>query len=113
MTFRMTARTVVKVPEPKPRQQCGWRSQSLSTEVQSRYLESPIVLVIEESPEIVSLIRFTPEGRCIGNTWHRTVDGARQQAGFEFNDSTLDWALVPSSVEDVVSFELCGRNVEV
>jgi hypothetical protein len=109
----MTARTVVKFPEPKPRQKCGWPSQSPRFRIQSRYLERPVVLVIEEKPEVVSLDRFTPDGLCIGNTWHRTIDGARQQAGFEFNDSSLDWALVPSDVKDVVSFELIGRNEEI
>jgi hypothetical protein len=106
----MTARTLVKFPEPKARQQCGWPSQLPKSKVKSRYLERPLVLVIEEKPEVVSLFRYTPEGRCLGNTWHRTIDGARQQAGLEFNDFFLDWALVPSDVEDVVSFELSGRG---
>jgi hypothetical protein len=108
----MTAKTVVKFAEPDARERYGWPSQLLMPGVESRYSERPIVLVIEEKPEFVYLHRYTPEGQCIGNTWHRTVDGARQQAGVEFNDYSLDWALVPSDVDDVVSFELVGRNEE-
>jgi hypothetical protein len=110
MTFRMTARTVVRVPEPKVKQQCGWYSQLPSRPTQSSYSTRDLVLVIEEKPEIVSLYRYAPDGRCLGNSRHRTVDGARQQAGFEFNDFFLDWVLVPAEVEDVISFELNARN---
>jgi hypothetical protein len=112
MTFRMTARTFVKFPEPEVRQQYGWPYPLLWAGVAFRYLERPVVLLIEEKPEIVCLYRYTAEGRFISDTWHRTVDGAKQQAGLEFNDYALDWALVPSEVEDVVLFELSERSEE-
>jgi len=69
-----------------------------------------MILVIEEKSDWVLLIRLTTDGRSVENSWHRTVDGAKQQAIFEFNDSLLDWELVPAEVEDTVSFGLSLRD---
>jgi len=110
MTFRLTATTSIKVPEPRAKQRCGWQNQALNQVGRFRYSVLPLVLIIEEKPELVCLLRFTTDGRCIGNTWHRTVDGARQQAGIEFNDLFLDWTLIPSDVEDVLSFALAAQS---
>ena len=59
MTLRMTAKVVVKHVEPKVRQQCGWPLQGPKT-TQPRQVERPVVLVIEEKPEIVSPIGILP-----------------------------------------------------
>ena len=106
----MTAKTVVKVPEPKTRQLCGWPIRPAQKESNSRFSEQPVILLIEEKPDRVFLIRFTTDGRCVGDSWHMTLDGAREQASLEFNDPLLDWAPVPIEVEDIVSFGLSQRD---
>ena len=105
-SFRLIAKTVVKVPEPQVRKQCGPLSRSLLPAARPGPAVSPIVLVIEEQPERVFLFRFDAGGRCVGDSWHLTIDGARQQAIAEFNDLLLDWEPIPAEIEDPVSFGL-------
>ena len=75
--------------------------------VDSRQLmESPAVLVIEQKPDGVFLFRFTPDSHCVGDTWHKTIDDAKKQAAFEFDELLSAWKAVPDGVKDVVSFGL-------
>lgn len=110
MTLRMTARAAVRVSDPKPKQAITRRCFSQSRRAPLPTQARTLILVIEEKREMVSLFRYSTDGRCLGSTWHRTVDGARQQAGLEFGDSFLDWVLVPSDVDDFVSFGLNSKD---
>ncbi len=109
-SFRLIAKTAVKTPDPLVRRQCGPLAQSLVRPPVPPPTESPIFLVIEEKPERVFLFRFDASGHCFGDSWHLTIDGARQQAIAEFNDLLLDWEPLPAEVEDPISFGLgrCG-----
>jgi hypothetical protein len=69
-------------------------------------LETPVLIVIEEKADGIFLLRFTPSGNVVGDTWHRTVEEAKEQASFEFRDFLSDWKSVPPDVEDIVSFYL-------
>jgi hypothetical protein len=40
------------------------------------------------------LYRFTDAGRCITDTWHMTIEEAKEQAFEEFRIAPADWALV-------------------
>jgi hypothetical protein len=37
------------------------------------------------------LLRIDGEGRCIADTWHENVEGAKAQASFEFGIQDSDW----------------------
>jgi len=106
VTCRMTAKTAVKTAAPKSKPKCGWPYPAVNNDGQSQVLERPIVLVIEEKPDRVFLARFTQEGQLVSDSWHMSIDGAKQHASWEFNDPLLDWEFVPADVEDVVSFGL-------
>ena len=69
-------------------------------------MEGPALVAIEEKPDGVFLFRFRHDGQVVGDTWHTTVEEAKQQARFEFGDSLSDWKSVPADVEDLVSFGL-------
>ena len=69
-------------------------------------LSAPIFLVIEQKPDGVFLVRFGVGGVFAGDTWHMTVDDAKQQASCEYGDSVGDWKDVPSDVSDVVAYGL-------
>jgi hypothetical protein len=67
-------------------------------------LETPVLLVIEVKPDGVFLFRFSAESRCVGDTWHKSVDEAKSQAEFEFNGLTSIWKVVPEKTNDVFLF---------
>jgi hypothetical protein len=40
----------------------------------------------------------------VWDTWHRTVDDAKDQAAFEFGTSAAAWISVPRDVADPIKF---------
>lgn len=66
----------------------------------------PSVLVIEEREDGVFLDRLTDAGASAGDTWHASVDDAKEQALDEYDGLLTEWKAVPSEVqsEDLVSF---------
>jgi hypothetical protein len=73
-------------------------------------MEFPVLLIIEEKADGVFLFRFTGDRRCVGDTWHESVDQAKQQAAFEFQGLLSDWKPVPAQVADLISFGLEGER---
>ena len=61
-------------------------------------------MAIEVKTDRVFLFRSSAERRCVGDTWHRSVDEAKSQAEFEFNELTSVWKVVPEHTDDVFSF---------
>jgi hypothetical protein len=64
------------------------------------------VLVIEESEEGTFLYRYDVDGRFVGDTWHETVDEAKDQAEHEYHLNILAWADLPSGITDAVKHAL-------
>ena len=65
-------------------------------------------LVLEEAIERGNgsylLIRYAADGTYAGDTWHRTIDDALEQARYEFGDALGRWVDVPPDVEDAWAF---------
>lgn len=70
-------------------------------------LASPHFLVIDgdmPKPDTgVYLYRYRVDGECVGDTWHPTIDQAKEQATFEYGDLLQEWQEIPSDV-DMVSY---------
>lgn len=68
----------------------------------------PRVLVIEERADGVFLDRYTENGAPAGDTWHTTVEAAKEQAKAEYAGMLSVWTEVPPEVSDdkVVPFAL-------
>jgi len=64
------------------------------------------VLVIEHHSDGVFLNRYDIDGQPVGDTWHASVDDAREQAEFEYGSTKLGWVEVPPAVTDIVAFVL-------
>jgi len=64
----------------------------------------PDIVLIEERPEGVFLFRFSADGEDAGDTWHRTVDAAKDQARDEYGDVLTEWRSVPSEVSDAEEY---------
>lgn len=67
-------------------------------------LPLPDFLVIEETKEGFYLFRYTKAGDFGGDTWHQSLQDAKDQATFEFKDSLTNWREVPSHIEDLVAY---------
>jgi hypothetical protein len=67
----------------------------------------PRVLIIEaNSDRSVALNRFSADGTFAGDTWHATLDEAKDQASYEYEDALSTWREIPNNVTDAVSFAL-------
>jgi hypothetical protein len=62
------------------------------------------VLLIEQSEEGVFLLRYAATGHFAGDTWHPTVEQAKEQAVFEYGDAVAEWRQVPADINDVMAF---------
>jgi hypothetical protein len=69
-------------------------------------LLSPAVLVIEEKLDGIFLFRFMRDGSCVGDTWHLTVEDAKQQAEYEYGIAPSEWKQVPTEIVNAVTFAL-------
>ena len=69
-------------------------------------LGTPVLLVIEVKTDGVFLFRFSAERSCVGDTWHKSVGEAKDQAAFEFNELLSTWKVVPEKTDDVFLFGL-------
>lgn len=69
-----------------------------------RELRLTSVLLIDPSESGVLLIRYAANGMFAGDTWHPTIDEAKEQATFEFSAPDLAWKDVPTDVNDIVGF---------
>lgn len=74
-------------------------------------LQAPIALLIEERSDGVFLVRLTSKGEFAGDTWHLSLEDAKEQALNEFGAGEQDWRQLPQGLQDVgdiVSFAVDG-----
>jgi hypothetical protein len=63
----------------------------------AKELPSPEWLEISEEDGGYYLFHFDAGGVCFADTWHQTLDEAKQQASFEFGIESEDWSDVGRS----------------
>lgn len=73
-------------------------------------LEAPALAIIEEGSDGIFLKRYDQKGRCVGDTWHMSLEDAKQQAIFEHGAAIVGWKEIPSGVTDAVSFGLAENR---
>jgi len=69
----------------------------------------PNVVVIEprnhgSDAQECFLFRYTRDGQDCGDTWHRSVDEAKEQAAIEYGRALGPWASVPDEEPDIRNF---------
>ena len=73
-----------------------------SNRVDARQLLGPAAfIVIQEKPDGFFLERFDQNGEIVGDTWHASVEDAKQQARFEYADALASWIDVSSEEADI------------
>jgi hypothetical protein len=71
-------------------------------------LPLPRVLLVEEKSDGVFLFRFTDDGTCVGDTWHMSMEEAKDQARKEYGTESTEWKEVPEATGDPVTYALKG-----
>ena len=69
-------------------------------------MSSALLLVIENKSDGVFLYRFDAKGQCVGDTWHMSIEDAKDQATYEYEGFAMNWQDVPDEVEDVAEYGL-------
>ena len=59
-----------------------------------------VILLVEDADPGAMLFRYTAYGEFGGDTWHPSVDDAREHAIYDYSDALGDWVDVPEDVED-------------
>lgn len=59
-------------------------------------LPAAVRVEIVTADDGIFLIRYDKDGEFCGDTWHQSIDEAKEQAYFEFNISANDWNAVTS-----------------
>jgi hypothetical protein len=70
-----------------------------------RLLPQPDVVVIDQEGDgNVFLHRMTRAGEFGGDTWHRSIDEAKEQAAFEYRNLLGGWQPIPDETADAIGF---------
>lgn len=71
----------------------------------SKLLPSPDVILLIAGPDPgAMLFRYTAHGEFGGDTWHESLDTAREQVQFEYEDAIGEWVHVPQDVDDAHAY---------
>jgi hypothetical protein len=63
------------------------------------------ILVLEKNPKgTAMLFRYTRDGQDAGDTWHQTVEDAKAQASWEYENALGMWVNVPDGTKDALTY---------
>jgi hypothetical protein len=63
-----------------------------------------VVLLLPDGESGAMLFRYTAHGDMAGDTWHLSMDDAREQAAHEYEGALEPWIAVPGDVADAHEF---------
>ena len=72
----------------------------------------PCALVIDASATSAILDRFASDGSSVGDTWHQSIDDAKDQAVAEYDGLLTEWRPVPAEVADAELAAYVLQDVE-
>jgi len=102
--MRVAAKLAFSPASPKVRHHFGAPPEATGASDVRTLMPDSKVLLIEPSKDGVFLIRYAMNGQFAGDTWHSTIDEAKDQAAYEFGEAVSAWKDVPKDVNDVVAF---------
>ena len=59
-----------------------------------------VVLLVTGPDQDAMLFRYTAHGEFGGDTWHPSLESAREQVEYEYEDAVGEWVHVPEGVTD-------------
>lgn len=63
-----------------------------------------IVLLVSEDDTSAMVFRYTAHGEFGGDTYHESVEDAKEETEAEYEDALLEWEDVPDDVTDAHAF---------
>lgn len=63
-----------------------------------------VILLIADGDASAMLFRYTAHGEFAGDTWHPSVDDAREHAIYDYSDALGEWVDVPDEVQDAHAY---------
>jgi hypothetical protein len=65
-----------------------------------------VILLVagDDSDPGAMLFRYTVAGEFSGDTWHPSLDSAREQVAYEYEDAIGEWVHVPADVDDAHAY---------
>jgi hypothetical protein len=73
-------------------------------------LPIPLVIAILTKPDGIFLERFDETGADAGDSWHQSIEEAKEQALEEYGEAIGAWTSVPEDENDPVAFALRLRG---
>jgi hypothetical protein len=71
----------------------------------AKMLPAPdVILLVADSDPGAMLFRYTAHGDFGGDTWHPSIDDAREHAIYDYSDALGDWVDVPAGVDDAHAY---------
>ena len=93
-------------PPPKTQHFVGLPSSAGGRADGRHPLPRAALVLIEQTEEGFFLYRYSGAGEPGGDTWHQSVEEAKDQAAFEFGESLAPWQPVPDSILDAHEFAM-------
>jgi hypothetical protein len=66
----------------------------------------PDVLLLVSDGNRAMIYRYKQDGTFCGDTWHESIEDAKQQAIFEYQGALQAWSLVPTEEQDAREFAI-------
>lgn len=99
---RVARRNIV----PEGRHRAGLPPELHGGVDERRTLPHPRVVLIDHRADGVFLLRYAEDAIFAGDTWHPSVEEAKEQAMDEYGLALQDWQAVPDGESDPVRFAL-------
>ncbi len=65
-----------------------------------------VILLIGDAEPGAMLFRYTAHGEFGGDTWHPTIEAAREHAIYDYSDALGNWIDVPDDVQDAHAYAI-------
>ena len=66
--------------------------------------EPDVILLVANDDSGAMLFRYTAHGDLAGDTWHDSVEDAREHAIYDYSDALGEWIDVPEVVDDAHAY---------
>lgn len=103
---RLISKIIGQLPEPQIRHYRGFPPNITGGKDLREQLGTPVLLLIDNKLSGIFLFRYAQNGEVVGDTWHTSIDEAKEQADSEYGDFISEWVSVPDTVKDAFTYGL-------
>lgn len=101
---RLLAKVGISTEKARVHHYRGLPPELTDGEAHREPMEKPDFVIIENRSDGIFLTRYDSGGNPLGDTWHVTIEEAKEQANYEFGIRQLHWISISDDITDVVAF---------